>query len=280
MPKVSRATRAAMMLELSPLRDGGEGVGLLDAGLLEDLLVEAEAGDGPPVEPAGRRRNASGSLSMTATVWLRSSRLRGERRADPAAAHDHDVHGADTPATPRRCPASRRPLDRPSLSARGCLATCPSGSCSAASCAATSWARRCCPSGSRCRSSPATRCRRWPTRRDEIFIMLSLAGAGVRAWSWKIGIAVAVVMLDRGRVVPAERARLPERRRRLRGRHGQPRPTAGADRGQRAARRLRAHRRGVDLVRRRRTPRRRRRSSSRPRGRGAPSSLVVVADAR
>ena len=30
---------------------------------------------------------------------------------------------------------------------------------------------------------------------DEIFIMLSLAGASAYVWSWKIGIAVAVVML-------------------------------------------------------------------------------------
>ena len=29
---------------------------------------------------------------------------------------------------------------------------------------------------------------------DEIFIMLSLAGASAYVWSWKIGIAVAVVM--------------------------------------------------------------------------------------
>src|SRR5678816_4458198 len=30
---------------------------------------------------------------------------------------------------------------------------------------------------------------------DEVFIMLSLAGASTYIWSWKIGIAVAVVML-------------------------------------------------------------------------------------
>ena len=45
------------------------------------------------------------------------------------------------------------------------------------------------------RSSPATRSRRWPTRPDEVFIMLSLAGASAYVWSWKIGIAVAMVMI-------------------------------------------------------------------------------------
>ena len=58
---------------------------------------------------------------------------------------------------------------------------------------------------------------------DEVFIMLSLAGASAYVWSWKIGIAVALVMVGRGRVVPPDRARLPQRRRRLRGRHRQPR---------------------------------------------------------
>jgi hypothetical protein len=41
------------------------------------FLVEAVAGDLVAVERrAERRRNASGLLSMTDTVWLRSSRLR------------------------------------------------------------------------------------------------------------------------------------------------------------------------------------------------------------
>ena len=59
---------------------------------------------------------------------------------------------------------------------------------------------------------------------DEIFIMLAVAGASAYAWSWKIGLAVAAGDAHRGRVLPPDRARLPLRRRRLRGRHGQPRP--------------------------------------------------------
>ena len=52
----------------------------------------------------------------------------------------------------------------------------------------------------------------------------------------------------RRRVLPAERARLPVRRRRLRGRDDQPGQERRRHRRQRAAGRLRAHRRGVDLV--------------------------------
>ena len=54
---------------------------------------------------------------------------------------------------------------------------------------------------------------------DEIFLTLSAAGLAYYAISWKIGIAVALVMLVGRRVVPAERAGLPVRWRRLRGRH-------------------------------------------------------------
>ena len=93
---------------------------------------------------------------------------------------------------------------------------------------------------------------------DEIFIILSLAGASAYVWSWKIGIAVAIVMLT---VVASYRQNV----------HAY--PSGGGDYevatvnlgrerrrhgGQRAAGRLRAHRRGVDLVRR--AERRRRRS--------------------
>ncbi|CAA9314232.1 MAG: Uncharacterized amino acid permease, GabP family, partial [uncultured Nocardioidaceae bacterium] len=53
---------------------------------------------------------------------------------------------------------------------------------------------------------------------------------------------------DRGGVVPPERARLPQRRRGLRGGDGQPRPDRRGHRRQRPARRLRPDRRGVGLL--------------------------------
>ncbi|CAA9294613.1 MAG: Uncharacterized amino acid permease, GabP family, partial [uncultured Friedmanniella sp.] len=51
------------------------------------------------------------------------------------------------------------------------------------------------------------------------------------------------------RLLPAERARLPLRRRRLRGGHGEPRAQRRPHGGQRADGRLRPHRRGLDLLR-------------------------------
>ncbi len=93
---------------------------------------------------------------------------------------------------------------------------------------------------------------------DEVFIMLSLAGASAYMYSFWIGIAVALVLAA---VVTSYRQtvrRLPQWRRRLRGRDRQPRPQRGDHRRQRAAVRLRAHGRRVDLcgcaVRRRGVP--------------------------
>ena len=85
---------------------------------------------------------------------------------------------------------------------------------------------------------------------DEILLTLSLAGLVAYAYSWKIAILVAVVMLV---VVASYRQNV----------HAYPSgggdyevatvnlgPTAGTDRGQRAAGRLRADRGGLDLLRR------------------------------
>ena len=89
---------------------------------------------------------------------------------------------------------------------------------------------------------------------DEILLTLSLAGLAAYAYSWKIAILVAIVMLV---VVASYRQNV----------HAYPSgggdyevatvnlgSERGPDRGQRAAGRLRADRRGVDLLRRRRTP--------------------------
>ena len=85
---------------------------------------------------------------------------------------------------------------------------------------------------------------------DEVFIMLSLAGASAYVWSWKIAIAVALVMAA---VIASYRQNV----------HAY--PSGGGDYEvatvnlgrngrhdgrERAAGRLRAHRRGVDLLRR------------------------------
>ena len=48
---------------------------------------------------------------------------------------------------------------------------------------------------------------------DEVFIMLSVAGVTAYAWSWKIAHRGRHRDADGGRLLPAERARLPQRRR-------------------------------------------------------------------
>ena len=148
-----------------------------------------------------------------------------ERRADPPAAHDHDMHGGD--ATEQCAPEPRSVVepngaDWSSLLARGCRRRFQAD-----------------PAGSQAAQLPAGR-DPLPKRialpvfasdalssvayaPDEVFIMLSLAGASAYVYSWKIGIAVALVLAG-GRVLPADRARLPQWRRRLRGRDRQPRP--------------------------------------------------------
>ena len=217
-----------MMLELSPLRHGGEGVGRLDAGLARGRPGRSRCRS--PWSPLKRRAQPAERVGVAVddgdgvAAVLEAA---GQRRADPAAAHDHDVHARDATTSrtvdasadgPRRCGLALPPT--------WASATSPSGSCSAASCAARSSARRCCPSASRCRSSPATRCRRWPTRPTRSSSCSRVAGVvGVRL-SLEDRHRRRARDAHRGRVVPAERARLPQRRRRLRGRHRQPRADA------------------------------------------------------
>ena len=187
---------------------------------------------------------------MTATVWPRSSSAAGQRGADPATSHDDDVHVCPShEVAPRTVAAARmvtawhdatrdgRPvraavIDVPQrLRWRRSWSSLPawaseisaSGCCWGASSAAPSWGRPCSRSGSRCRSSPATRCRRVGYAPDEIFLTLSVGGLACYSCSWKIGIAVALVMLA---VIASYRQNVhayPVRRRRLRGRDDQPR---------------------------------------------------------
>ena len=96
------------MLELSPLRDGGEGVGAADAGLLQDLLVEAEAGDLVAVEAGPEPPEGVGLAVDDGHRVVAVLEAAGERRADPAAAHDHDVHGGTRITQRRRAAAWRR----------------------------------------------------------------------------------------------------------------------------------------------------------------------------
>ena len=92
MPNVSRATRAEMMLELSPLETAAKACGPLHAGLDQHLAVEALADDLRPRKSGLSLRNACGVLVDHRDLVAEPLQARGERRADPPAPHDHDVH--------------------------------------------------------------------------------------------------------------------------------------------------------------------------------------------
>ena len=126
------------------------------------------------------------------TVWLRSSRLRASvepTRPQPmittctiANATGESGAGARSAARALASPRGRR----------RCLQADPAR---AASSAAPSWARPAPQADRAARSSPATRSRRWPTRRTRSSSCCPSPGASAYAVSWKIGVAVAIVML-------------------------------------------------------------------------------------
>src|SRR6478736_4734690 len=188
MPKDSRATRAAMMFELSPLETAAKA----SARRMPAFSRTSWSNPIPvilsPLKPGPRRRNASGSLSMMETVWFRSSRLLAS--VEPTRPHPMITTCTRPPypqraaggATCRSLPlvgvgdVSKRillgrklrssQLGETLLSKRIALPVFASDALSSVAYAP-----------------------------DEVFIMLSLAGASAYVWSWKIGIAVAVVML-------------------------------------------------------------------------------------
>ena len=90
--------------------DGGEGVGVVDAGGPQGVAVEADSLDGVALE-AGAETPERG-LVLVDDGHLVPGTLDGpgEGRADTAAAHDHEVHGADaTPSVVGSVRLSRNP---------------------------------------------------------------------------------------------------------------------------------------------------------------------------
>src|SRR5687767_5652463 len=187
MPKVSRATRAAMMLELSPLETAAKASARRMPAFSSTCWSKPYPVILSPLNSGPRRRNASGSLSMTDTVWLRSSRLR-------ASVEPTRPQPMITTCTPEpypsgdlgRCGSRLAPVSVGDVSKRILL-------------------------GRKLRSSQLGETL-LPKRialpvfasdalssvayaPDEVFIMLAVAGASTYVWSWKIGLAVALVML-------------------------------------------------------------------------------------
>src|SRR6478752_5417188 len=193
-PNVSRATRAAMMLELSPLETAANASARRMPAFSRTSWSKPCPVILSPLNPGPTRRNASGSASMIDTVWLRSSRLRAS--VEP------------TRPQPMITTCTGQTLLGLRLLRRGCTARHTVGL--AFPVVGIGDVSKRVLLGRKLRSSQLGETL-LPKRialpvfasdalssvayaPDEIFIMLSLAGASAYVWSWKIGIAVAVVM--------------------------------------------------------------------------------------
>src|SRR3954452_20738301 len=202
-PKVSRATRAAMMLELSPLETAANASARRMPAFSSTSWSKPYPVILSPLKPGPRRRKLSGSLSMTDTVWLRSSRLRA--RVEPTRPHPMITTYTGETLHGRR---------GASLATRGCrrrLQTDPPGPQAAEHAA---------------RRDVAVQADRAAGLRERRPLLGGLRPrGGLHHVVGRRGLGVRLLLEDRylrrrrdadgGRVVPAERARLSQRRRRL-----------------------------------------------------------------
>src|SRR5215218_10334195 len=177
MPKVSRATRAAMMLELSPLDTAANASARRMPAFSRTCWSKPMPATLSPLKPGPSLRNASGALSMTETVWLRSSRLRA--RVEPTRPHPMiTTCTGETVSCPlvgvgdvsKRILLGRKlrssQLGETLLPKRIALPVFASDALSSVAYAP-----------------------------DEVFLTLSLAGVAALTISWKISLAVAVVLV-------------------------------------------------------------------------------------
>ena len=184
------------------------------------VAVEADAGDacGPRTPAPSRRKRrrvlvddgdrvAAGARGLRASVEPTRPQPM-ITKCTAATLHRRRQSAADATRAPERARAHAGA--RPSIVRRArATGRVSSGSSSAAPCAATGSARPCCPSASRCRSSPATRCPRWPTRPTRSSSSWRSPASRVLHLTWWVALAVVVRHAHRRRVLPAERARLP-----------------------------------------------------------------------
>src|SRR4051794_12866413 len=185
-----------MMFELSPLDTAAKASADSMPARSSTLWSKPMPVTLVPLNEGPSRRNASGSLSMTDTVWLRSSRLR-------ASVEPTRPQPMITTCTRQTVPQRAGRLGRSH-------ATCPVRGLTLPLVGVGDVSKRILL-GRKLRSSQLGETL-LPKRvalpvfasdalssvayaPDEIFIMLSLAGASAYVWSWKIGLAVAVVML-------------------------------------------------------------------------------------
>src|SRR3954447_24853351 len=187
MPNVSRATRAAMMLELSPLETAANASALLIPAWSSTVWSKPIPVTLVPLKEGPSRRKASGLESITATVWLRCSTL----RASVLPTRPHPMITTCTAVTLSRVDDKRTPVALPVVGVGDISKRILVGrKLRSNQLGETLLPKRIALPvfASDALSSVAY-------APDEIFIMLSVAGFSAYRFSWPIAIAVALVML-------------------------------------------------------------------------------------
>ena len=255
-PNVSRATRAEMMFELSPEDTAAKRRRFLDARPQQDVAVETHAEHAFAGELRAEPVECRAVTVDDGDIVADAGQAVGQRCAHPAASHHHYSHLCG----PFGCSLK---LTSSNLRTRNATAklvwayswlSCPSfrpppgGWSSAGRSAATGFPTRCLPKRIALPVFASDALSSVAYAPEEIFLVLSVAGP-VRVLDGAVDRAGRRGGdADRDRQLPAERARIPVGRWRLRGGHHQPRPDRRADGGQRTVGGLRADRRGVDGV--------------------------------
>src|SRR6476619_3637920 len=172
-----------MMLELSPLETAANASARRMPAFSRTSWSKPYPVTLSPLNPGPRRRKAYGSLSMTETVWLRSSRLR-------ASVEPTRPQPMITTCTTQTLPQRLRGLALPLVGVGDVSKRILLGrKLRSSQLGETLLPKRIALPvfASDALSSVAY-------APDEVFIMLAVAGASAYIYSWKIGVAVAVVM--------------------------------------------------------------------------------------
>src|SRR4051812_40826312 len=182
-----------MMLELSPLDTAANASALSMPARSSTPWSNPMPVTFVPLKEGPSRRNASGLLSITETVWSRSSRLRANvdpTRPQPmiTTCTERTLLRAERPlgVEPRRRGLALHVVGVGDVSKRILLGR---------KLRSTQLGETLLPKRIALPVFASDALSSVAYAPDEIFIMLSAAGVTAYAWSWKIGIAVAIVML-------------------------------------------------------------------------------------
>src|SRR3954465_11830934 len=182
-----------MMLELSPLDTAANASAVSMPARSSTPWSKPMPVTLVPLKDGPSRRNASGLLSITDTGWSRSSRLRAN--VDPTRPQPMITTctqrtllraGGPLRVEPRECGLAFHVVGVGDVSKRILLGR---------KLRSTQLGETLLPKRIALPVFASDALSSVAYAPDEVFIMLSLAGASAYVWSWKIGIAVAVVML-------------------------------------------------------------------------------------